>query len=137
MLTARGAHFTATFPGKPHRIEKSLGAISVIVYTATLSDHAVAVTYFRVPASASFSLDGAITGMASSMSGGRVVSRGPLTYRGQPAEDAVISVSGGSGRVRVVRFGSSAYLLEGFGNTAASFAHDYKILLRTFTPHQR
>jgi len=137
VLTARGAHFTATFPAKPHRIEKNLGAISVIAYTAALSDHAVAVTYFRLPASASFSLDRAITGMASSMSGGKVVSRRPLTYRGQPAEDAVISVSGGSGRVRVVRFGSSAYVLEGFGNTAASFAHDYKILLHTFTPHQR
>jgi len=137
VLTARGAHFTATFPGKPHRIEKSLGAISVIAFTAALPDHAVGVTYFRLPATASFSLDRAITGMASSMSGGKVVSRRSLTYRGQPAEDAVISVSGGSGRVRVVRFGSSAYVLEGFGNTAASFAHDYKILLRTFTPHQR
>ena len=137
VLTARAAHFTATFPGKPHRIKKSLGAISVIAFTATFPDHAVAVTYFRLPASASFSLDRAITGMASSMSGGKVVSRRPLTYRGQPAEDAVISVSGGSGRVRVVRFGSSAYVLEGFGNTAASFAHDYKILLHTFTPHQR
>jgi hypothetical protein len=137
VLTARGAHFTATFPGKPHRIEKNLGTISVIAYTATLSDHVVGVTYFRLPASASFSLDRAITGMASSMSGATVVSRRPLTYRGQHAEDAVISVSGGSGRIRVVRFGSSAYVLEGFGNTAASFAHDYKILLRTFTPHQR
>ena len=66
------------------------------------------------------------------MSGGTVGSRRSLTYRGQPAEDAVISVSGGSGRVRVVRFGSSAYILEGFGNTAASFAHDYKVLLRSF-----
>ena len=137
MLTARGAHFTATFLGKPHRIEKSLGAISVIAYTAALPDHVVAVAYFGVPASASFSLDRAINGMAASMSGGRVVSRRPLTYRGQPAEDAVISVSGGSGRVRVVRFGSSAYVLEGFGNTPASFAHDYTVLLRTFTPHQR
>jgi len=132
VLTARGAHFRATFPGKPHRIEKSLGAIPVISYTAALPDHAVAVTYFRLPASASFSLDGAITGMASSMSGGKVVSRRSLTYRGQPAEDAVISVSGGSGRVRVVRFGSSAHILDGFGNAAASFAHDYRILLRSF-----
>ena len=42
---------------------------------------------------------------------------------------------GESGQIRVVVFGSSAYIFEGFGVTAASFAHDYKILLGTFTPH--
>jgi hypothetical protein len=34
-------------------------------------------------------------------------------------------------------FGSTAYIFEGYGITAASFAHDYKILLDTFTPHPR
>jgi hypothetical protein len=66
---------------------------------------------------------------------GKVISRRTLTYLGQPAEEATISSSAGFARVRVVRFGSSAYALEGFGNTPASFAHDYNVLLGTFTPH--
>ena len=135
MLTARGAHFTATFPGKPHRIEKRVGVITVIVYTAAFSDHAVVVTYARLPPLSSYSLKGGINGIAASLRGGKVVSRRSLTYLGKPAEDAVISTSGGIGRVRVVSFGSSAYVLEGFGNTAASFTHDYKVLLHTFTPN--
>jgi hypothetical protein len=135
VLTARGAHFTATFPGKPHRIEKRVGAITVIVYTAAFSDHAVVVTYARLPPLSSYSLKGGINGIAASLRGGKVVSRRSLTYLGKPAEDAVISTSGGIGRVRVVSFGSSAYVLEGFGNTAASFTHDYKVLLHTFTPN--
>jgi hypothetical protein len=61
-----------------------------------------------------------------------VVSRHPVIYHGQPAEDAVISVLGDPGQIRVVAFGSSAYIFEGFGSTAASFAHDYKVLLDTF-----
>ena len=64
-----------------------------------------------------------------------MASRHRLTYHGQPAEDAAISVLGEPGQIRVVVFGSSAYIFEGFGATAASFAHDYKILLDTFTPH--
>jgi hypothetical protein len=38
-------------------------------------------------------------------------------------------------QVRALRVGSSAYILEGAGNTPASFAHDYKVLLDTFRPH--
>ncbi len=64
-----------------------------------------------------------------------MVSRHRLTYHRQPAEDAAISVLGEPGQIRVAVFGSSAYLFEGFGATAASFAHNYKILLDTFTPH--
>jgi len=41
------------------------------------------------------------------------------------------------GHRRDFRFGSSAYLVEGFGTTSASFAHDYKVLLRTFRPRHR
>jgi hypothetical protein len=40
------------------------------------------------------------------------------------------------GQIRVVAFGGATYILEGYGITAASFAHDYKILLGTFTPHR-
>jgi hypothetical protein len=61
-----------------------------------------------------------------------VVSRHSITYHGQPAEDAVISVLGDPGQIRVVAFGSSAYIFEGIGSTAASFAHDYKVLLDSF-----
>jgi hypothetical protein len=85
-----------------------------------------------VPAPGSLSLDRAVNVAASALPGGGVVSRHLVTYHGQPAEDAVISVLGEPGQIRVVAFGSSAYLFEGFGSTAASFAHDYKVLLDSF-----
>ncbi|MFZ0668044.1 MAG: hypothetical protein WAM97_20025 [Acidimicrobiales bacterium] len=69
---------------------------------------------------------------ASALPGGEVFSRHSITYHGQPAEDAVISVLGDPGQILVVTFGSSAYIFEGFGSAAASFAHDYKILLDSF-----
>jgi hypothetical protein len=134
-LTAHDAHFAATFPGKPQRTAQTAGTVTVIVYLAQVSSHGVGVTYVPLPASASFSLDGGINGAAASLPAGKVISRRTLTYLGQPAEDATISSSAGFARVRVVRFGSSAYALEGFGNTPASFAHDYNVLLGTFTPH--
>ena len=64
--------------------------------------------------------------------GGEVFSRHSITYHGHPAEDAVISVLGDPGQIRIVAFGSFAYIFEGFGSTAASFAHDYKVLLDSF-----
>ena len=64
-----------------------------------------------------------------------MISRHRLTYHGQPAEYAAISVLGQPGQIRIVVFGSSAYIFEGFGAVGASFAHDYQILLDTFTPH--
>jgi hypothetical protein len=134
VLTADDAHFTATFPGKPQRTTQAAGPITVIVYMMQTGSHAVAVTYLPLSASAPVSLNGGINGAAASLPAGRVVSRHMLTYHGQPAEDAVISSSAGSARMRVVRFGTSAYVLEGFGNTPASFAHDYQVLLATFTP---
>ena len=88
-----------------------------------------------MPPSGRVRLDRAVTVAAAALPGGDVVSRRRLTYHGQPAEDAAISVLGQPGLIRVVAFGSSAYIFEGFGATAASFAHDYKILLATFTPH--
>jgi hypothetical protein len=134
VLTAGDAHFTATFPAWPHRAARAVGTATVIVYTAALPDHAVGVTYVALPASASFSLDGGINGTAASLPGGKIVSRSSLTYLGQPAEDATISSSVGFAQVRVVRFGSSAYVLEGFGSSASSFAHDYTALLDSFRP---
>jgi hypothetical protein len=132
LLTASDAHFTATFPRKPLRIEKTAGTTSVIVYLADLPDHTVEIIRAPVPASGSFSLDRAVNVTASALPGGEVISRHSITYHGQPAEDAVISVLGDPGQIRVVAFGSSAYIFEGFGSTAASFAHDYKILLDSF-----
>jgi hypothetical protein len=134
-LTAHDAHFAATFPSRPQRTTQAAGAITVIVYLAQVSSHGVGVTYVPLPASASFSLDGGINGAAASLPAGKVISRRTLTYLGEPAEDATISSSAGFARVRVVRFGSSAFALEGFGNTRGSFAHDYQVLLDTFTPH--
>ena len=132
LLTASDAHFTATFPRKPLRIEKTAGTTSVIVYLADLPDHGVEIIRARVPASGSFSLDRAVNVAASALPGGEVASRHSITYHGQPAEDAVISVLGDPGQIRVVAFGSSAYIFEGFGSAAASFAHDYKVLLDSF-----
>ena len=132
LLTASDAHFTATFPRKPLRIEKTAGTTTVIVYLADLPDYGVEIIRAPVPASGSFSLDRAVNVAASALPGGGVVSRHSITYHGQPAEDAVISVLGDPGQIRVVAFGSSAYIFEGFGSTAASFAHDYKVLLDSF-----
>ena len=132
LLTAGDAHFTATFPRKPLRIEKTAGTTTVIVYLADLPDYAVEIIRAPVPASGSFSLDRAVNVAASALPGGGVVSRHQITYHGQPAEDAVISVLGDPGQIRVVAFGSSAYIFEGFGSTATGFAHDYKVLLDSF-----
>lgn len=135
LLMARDAHFTALFPRKPLRIEKTAGTTAVIVYLADLPGYAVGIICAPVPASGRVRLDRAVNVAASSLPGGEVVSRRRLTYHGQPAEDAAISVLGEPGQIRVVVFGSSAYIFEGLGATAASFAHDYKILLETFTAH--
>ena len=132
LLTASDAQFTATFPRKPLRIEKTAGTTTIVVYIADLPGHGVEIIRAPVPASGSFSLDRAVNVAASALPGGGVASRHSLTYHGQPAEDAVISVLGDPGQIRVVAFGSSAYIFEGFGSTAASFAHDYKILLDSF-----
>ena len=134
LLTADDAHFAATFPRKPLRIEKTAGTTTVIVYLADLPGYAVGIICAPVPASGRVRLDRAVTVAASALPGGDVVSRHRLTYHGQPAEDAAISVLGEPGQIRVVVFGSSAYIFEGLGANA-SFAHDYKILLDTFTPH--
>jgi hypothetical protein len=135
VLTAHDAHFTATFPGKPQRTTQRLGTLTIVIYLAQVPSHGVGVTYLPLPASASFSLSGGVNGAAASLPGGKVISRRTVTYLGQPAEDATISSSAVISQVRVVKFGSSAYIFEGVGNTAASFAHDYKVLLDTFTPH--
>jgi hypothetical protein len=132
LLTASDANFTATFPRKPLRIEKTAGTTSVIVYLADFPDYAVEIIRAPVPAPGAFSLDRAVNVTASALPGGEVVSRHSITYHGQPAEDAVISVLGDPGQIRVVAFGSSAYIFEGFGSTAASFAHDYMVLLDSF-----
>jgi hypothetical protein len=134
LLAAPDAHFTAVFPRKPLRIKKTAGPTTVIVYLANLPGHAVGIICAPVPAPGRVRLDRAVNVAASALPGGDVVSRRRLTYHGQPAEDAAISVLGEPGQIRIVTFGSSAYIFEGFGATAASFAHDYQILLGTFTP---
>jgi hypothetical protein len=134
VVTASDAHFTATFPARPQRAARAVGDVTVIVYTTTLPDHAVGVNYVALPPSASFNLDGAINGAAESLPGAQIVSRNSLTYLGRPAEDATISSSAGSAQVRVVRFGSSVYVLQALGPSASSYTDDYKILLESFRP---
>jgi hypothetical protein len=133
-LVATDAHFTATFPARPRRASRAVGTATVIAYTTALANHAIGVTYVALPPSASFSLNAGINGAAQSLPGARIVSRNSLNYLGQPAEDATISSSAGLAQVRVVRFGSSAYVLQAFGSSAASYAHDYNVLLDSFRP---
>ena len=61
-----------------------------------------------------------------------MVSRHATTYHGQSAEDAGVPLWGLPGQIIVVAFGSSAYIFKGFGTTAASYTHDYNILLDSF-----
>jgi len=133
-LVATDAHFTATFPARPRRASRAVGTATVIAYTTALANHAIGVTYVALPPSASFSLNAGINGAAQSLPGASIVSRNSLNYLGQPAEDATISSSAGLAQVRVVRFGSSAYVLQAFGSSAASYAHDYNVLLDSFRP---
>ena len=49
LLTASDAHFTATFPRKPLRIEKTAGTTSVIVYLADLPGYAAEIIRAPVP----------------------------------------------------------------------------------------
>ena len=86
LLTASDAHFTATFPRKPLRIEKTAGTTTIIVYLADLPDHGVEIIRAPVPASGPFSLDRAINVTTSALPGGGVASRHSITYHGQPAE---------------------------------------------------
>ena len=51
LLAAHDAHFTALFPRKPLRIEKTTGTTAVIIYLADLSGHAVGIICAPVPAS--------------------------------------------------------------------------------------
>jgi hypothetical protein len=132
VLTATDAQFTATFPGKPSRTVQHEGPTTVIEYLSTLSGHAVGVTYVPLTAPGAFNLDDAINGAAQA-AGGTVLSRTTLTYLGQFAEDAVISVAGGTVHLRAVVLGSAGYILEGAGTNAANFANDYDALLSTFT----
>jgi hypothetical protein len=124
----------ATFPRKPLRIEKIAGPTTIIAYTALLPDHAIGITCAPVPASGSVNLHAAIDVAASSLPVGKVISRRSLTYHGQPAADAVISALGSPGQIRVVVFGSSAYIFQGSGIPTSSFAHDYTVLLDSFRP---
>jgi hypothetical protein len=133
-LTARNAGFTGTFPGKPQRIQKTVQSVPIVLYISSLSDEAVGVAYFPLSAQTTFNLDGAVAGAAASEANGKVVSRTTVRYQGQPAEDAVISFSGGVGNVRAVVIDGAGYLFEGFGPSASSFAKDYNVLLDTFSP---
>jgi hypothetical protein len=134
VLTASDAHFTATFPARPQRTTKNLGTITAIAYLAQFPSHAVGVTYLALPATATYRLNRGINGIAATLPAGKVISRHALSYRGRRAEDATISSSAGVMQVRALQVGSSAYILEGAGSTRASFAHDYTLLLNTFTP---
>ena len=85
LLTASDADFTAMFPGRPLRIEKTAETTSVIVYLADLPGHAVGIICAPVPAPGSFSLDRAVVVSASALPGGQVISRRLITYHGRPA----------------------------------------------------
>jgi hypothetical protein len=132
VLSATDAQFIATFPGKPTRTAETEGSTSVIIYLSTLSDHAIGVTYVPLSTPGAFNLDDAINGAAQGV-GGTISSRTTVTYQGQFAEDAVISVADGTVHLRAVVFGSAGYLLEGVDSNAPHFAQDYDQLLTTFS----
>ncbi len=134
VMSATDAGFTATFPGKPQRIQKTAQSVPIVLYISSLADEAVGVAYFPLSSQSTFSPEGAVDGAAASEADGKVVSHTAVTYQGRPAEDAVISFSGGVGNVRAVQIGSAGYLFEGFGASASSFAKDYNELLDSFTP---
>jgi hypothetical protein len=139
VFTARDAGFTATLPGQPDRSQDNSGPVPVTIYTSSLTDHAVAVAYVALPPSATFSLDDAAAAAAASAGkDGKVVSQTMVTFQGQPAEDAVVTFAGGAAEILCVRLGSSAYLLEGVGESPSSFQDDYRNLVNTFqvsSPH--
>jgi hypothetical protein len=132
VFTASDAHFTATFPGKPHRSEQTAGTASIVLYHSDLADHSVAVGYITLPAGATFDLQAGIAGAAKGMHG-TLLSHTSLIYRDQPAEDGVLSASRAVAQVRAVEFGSSVYLFEAAGTSGSAFTEDYKRLLDSFT----
>ena len=83
LLAAHDAHFTALFPRKPLRIEKTAGTTTIIVYLADLPGYAVGIICAPVPASGLVKLDRAINVAASALPGGDVV---PAT--GSPTTDS-------------------------------------------------
>ena len=130
-LTAADAQFTATFPSRPFRTVTASGSAPAIVYTSTLADHAIAVTYVRL--AGGFDLDAAVRGVVAAQPGATLASHSRLTYRGQEAEDGAIVAPQAYEQVRVVTFGSAVYVLEGAGQSRASFASDYNALLASFS----
>jgi hypothetical protein len=138
VFTARDAGFTAIFPGEPERIEGTavtiVGTGPVLLYQSARSDHAIVVAYASVPPSLEISLDGVIAIASTALSDANVVSTTPISYQGQPAEDAVIFFSGGVEHARAVEFGSSVYVLGGLGTSVSTFANDYNVLLSSFRP---
>ncbi len=122
LLTASDAHFTATFPRKPLRIEKTAGTTTVIVYLADLPGYAVEIIRAPVPASGSLSLDRAVNVAASALPGGGVVSRHSITYHGQPADSPLPAWAG--------RHGETCKPAKWFGHDPAC-----SIRLLTRSPH--
>ena len=135
LLVAHDAHFTALFPRKPLRIEKTAGTTTVIVYLADLPGSAVGIICAPVPASGLVRLDRAVNVAAPLCPGGKWSPATGSPTTDNPPRTPPYSVLAEPGQIRVVVFGSSAYIFEGFGATSASFAHDYKVLLDTFTSH--
>jgi hypothetical protein len=132
VFTAKDAHFTATFPGKPGRSEKVVGSTSVVLYESNLANYSVAVGYRALPAGVTFDLQAGVTAAAEGMHG-TLLSNTSLVYHDQSAEDGVISISHGVAQIRAVVFGASVYLFEAVGRSASAFTDDYRRLLGSFT----
>ena len=131
-FTATDAHFTATFPGKPHRSEETAEGITFIGYQADLADHSITLGYAAFPAGSSFDLEAGVRAGAAKVKA-TLVSRTLLTWHGQPAADGVLAMSKEVGKIRFVIFGTSMYFLGGEGTSSSSFASDYQRLLDTFS----
>ena len=134
--------FSVLFPGQPAASEKDLpvGDQTVKMTSVTAADdqgvYMVAVVDYGVaPESSKAALDGAVSGMVSSVDG-QLVSQQAITVGGQPAREVVIrSTSTGSElllKVRAVSSGTKLYeaLAGGAGPTGAPDADRF---LASFT----
>ncbi|MHB1534053.1 MAG: hypothetical protein ACYC1D_05475 [Acidimicrobiales bacterium] len=140
-VTEADAHFRATFPANPTRQAKTDGTaraqVTVISYSATAGGETDVVGFSTLPATApsgpqpTRALDNAITGAASGV-GGSVSGRRLLTYRGRPAEQAVIHSRHATLHERVVAFGSDLYVIEGITKSPTAPVPGYQRLLATF-----
>lgn len=138
---ATDAGFSAVFPTSPERHElptQNVQGLSLhpVFYISQSKEELVIVAVLSDPMFQSggdpqHELDIGLN-VGALANGQTVLSRSYLTYIGNPAEDAVVSVSDGTYHVRVVLAGSTIYVLSGVTRTRGGPLPGYEQLLATF-----